>query len=299
MKKDKPKSLFDDEWSRFPNGGASWAALNPPREPEPVVYLKEDEWPRPKERTDQVFAKSCAPENWSCTKPGTATVPASDFGKIMLVAPMLVPSSIEALKLAVGFDAVLGRIAGSGLLQNGFRWALRGNPTGVFIAGMLPTQMGDGTLYKDDDLRQLSRAPTRVRFQFRRDAEGVMQVYGIHTGPSGDDSVLADAERGDGAPRPLWRRPVASDSQVGLIPKRNHQHHSQGLGLEALVGLGGVAVRPGHVLAFDAQGGGHLEPFASHFLAVQKQDHRPNSSRTKLKRSSLPSNSSPAHSTHS
>ncbi|GGU73255.1 hypothetical protein GCM10009504_33330 [Pseudomonas laurentiana] len=190
MNKDKKKNPFDDEWSRrLPNGGASWAAFNPPREPEPVVYLKEDEWPRPKERTDLVFAKSCVPENWSCTKPGTATVPASDFGKIMLVAPMLVPSSIEALKLAVGFDAVLGRIAGSGLLQQGFRWALRGNPTGVFIAGMLPTQMGDGTLYKDDDLRQLSRAPTRVRFQFRRDAEGVMQVYGIHTGPSGDDSV--------------------------------------------------------------------------------------------------------------
>lgn len=28
-----------------------------------------------------------------------------------------------------------------------------------------------------------------MRFQFRRDAEGVMQVYGIHSGASGDDSV--------------------------------------------------------------------------------------------------------------
>lgn len=102
---------------------------------------------------------------------------------------MLVPSSIEAIGLAVGFDAVLGRIAGSGILQQGFRWALRGNPAGMFIAGMLPTQMGDGTLYNDDQLRQVSRAATRVRFQLRRDAEGVMQVYGIHTGPSGDDSV--------------------------------------------------------------------------------------------------------------
>ena len=85
MNKDKKRNPFDDEWSRrLPNGGDSWAAFNPPREPEPVVYLKEDEWPRPKERTDLVFAKSCVPENWSCTKPGTATVPASDFGQFKL-----------------------------------------------------------------------------------------------------------------------------------------------------------------------------------------------------------------------
>ena len=190
MEKDNPNSFFDNEWSRKPpNGGASWAAFNPPREPEPAVCIKKDEWPLPKERTDLVFAKSCVAENWSCTEPGSATVPASDFGKVMLVAPMLVPSSIEAIGLAVDFDAVLGRVAGSGILQQGFRWALRGNPAGVFIAGMLPTRMGDGTLYSDDALRQLSRAPTRVRFQFRRDTEGAMQVYGIHTGPSGDDSV--------------------------------------------------------------------------------------------------------------
>ncbi|CRM95790.1 hypothetical protein [Pseudomonas sp. 22 E 5] len=139
MEKDTPKSIFDNEWSRkLPNGGASWAAFNPPREPEPAAYIKKDEWPRPKERTDLVFAKSCVAENWSCTKPGSATVPASDFGKVMLAAPMLVPSSIEAIAFAVGFDAVLGRIAGSGILQQGFRWTLRGNPAGVFIAGMLP-----------------------------------------------------------------------------------------------------------------------------------------------------------------
>jgi hypothetical protein len=65
---------------------------------------------------------------------------------------------------------------------------LRGNPAGVFVLGMLPTKMGDGTLYTDDQLRSMTRAPTHVRFQFRRDAEGALQVYGIHTGPSGDDT---------------------------------------------------------------------------------------------------------------
>ncbi|WP_070414821.1 S-type pyocin domain-containing protein [Pseudomonas lundensis] len=54
---------------------------------------------------------------------------------------------------------------------------------------MLPTKMGDGTLHTDEQLRRMSKATTRVRFQFRRDAEGVLQIYGIHTGTSGDDSV--------------------------------------------------------------------------------------------------------------
>jgi hypothetical protein len=175
--------------SEIPIRSGGGYRTSPAPEPEPVYIRPKEPWPEPKPRTDRVFAKSCTSENWGSTKPGAASVPASEFGKVMLVAPMLVPSSIDAIKLAVGFDAVLGRTAGSGILQHGFRWALRGNPAGVFIAGMLPTKMGDGTLYNDDDLRQVSHAPTRVRFQFRRDAEGVIQVYGIHTGPSGDDSV--------------------------------------------------------------------------------------------------------------
>jgi hypothetical protein len=41
--------------------------------------------------------------------------------------------------------------------------------------------MGDGTLYTDDELRNLTQATTRVRFQLRRDAEGELQIYGIHS----------------------------------------------------------------------------------------------------------------------
>ncbi|SED12510.1 S-type Pyocin [Pseudomonas mohnii] len=192
MDKDTPeKTPFDDIWRRKrPNGGASWAAWNPPPEPE-RVYIAKDEWPLPKERTDLVFAKSCVSENWCSTQVGTSTVPASDFGKVMLAGAMLVPSAAEAASLALGFDAVLGRIAGGGILQQGFTWAIRGvtGPAGVFVLGMLPSKMADGTLYTDRQLRSMTRAPTRVRFQFRRDAEGVLQVYGIHTGPTGDDSV--------------------------------------------------------------------------------------------------------------
>ena len=76
-------------------------------------------------------------------------------------------------------------------MQKRMTWAIRGagGPVSVFIKGMLPTKMGDGTLHTDEQLRRMSKATTRVRFQFRRDAEGVMQIYGIHTGASGDDSV--------------------------------------------------------------------------------------------------------------
>lgn len=41
--------------------------------------------------------------------------------------------------------------------------------------------MGDGTLYTDDELRNLTQATTRVRFQLRGDAEGDLQIYGIHS----------------------------------------------------------------------------------------------------------------------
>jgi hypothetical protein len=54
---------------------------------------------------------------------------------------------------------------------------------------MLPAKMGDGTLYTDDELRSMTQATTRVRFQLRRDDAGELQIYGIHSKASGDDSV--------------------------------------------------------------------------------------------------------------
>lgn len=183
---DKGKSLFDDDW----NGGASWAGWYLPEAPEPV-YIQKDEWPTPKPREDRVFAKSCTSDYWCRTDAGTSTQPASDFGKVMVAGAMLLPSASTAVATAIGADLALGRMAGGGILQQRLNWAIRGagGPASVFILGMLPTRMGDGTLHTDEQLRNMSRATTRVRFQFRRDAERVMQVYGIHTGASGDDSV--------------------------------------------------------------------------------------------------------------
>lgn len=185
------KSLFDEDWPwERPRWNGSWAAWNPPPPPEPV-YVEKDEWPTPKPREDQVFAKSCTVDNWCRTDAGTAPEPASNFGKVMVAGAMLLPSASTAVATAIGADLALGRLAGGGILQQRLNWAIRGagGPASVFVLGMLPTRMGDRTLHTDEQLRRMSRAATRVRFQFRRDAEGVMQVYGIHSGASGDDSV--------------------------------------------------------------------------------------------------------------
>lgn len=185
------KYLLDDDWFLNPySGGRAWFTLLPPKAPEPV-YIEKDEWPAPKPREDRVFAKSCTPDNWCRTDAGTAKEPASNFGKIMVAGAMLMPSASTAVATAIGADLALGRLAGGGILQQRLNWAIRGagGPASVFVLGMLPSKMADGTLHTDEELRRMSRATTRVRFQFRRDAEGVLRVYGIHSGASGDDAV--------------------------------------------------------------------------------------------------------------
>jgi len=177
--------------TKLPNGGASWAGLNPPPEPERVQTPIPERWPAPRERTDKVFAKSCAAGNWCSNDAGTEIEPASNFGAIMMAGAMLMPSASEAIATALGADMALGRMAGGGIMQRGHTWLLRGagGPASLFVLGMLPAKMGDGTLYTDDELRSMTQATTRVRFQLRRDAEGELQVYGIHSKASGDDSV--------------------------------------------------------------------------------------------------------------
>jgi hypothetical protein len=181
--------LVRDQFTSF--GGSFMGDPAPAPTPEPVYIPPKEQWPHPKPRDDQVFAKSCIPGNWCQTDAGTTTEPASNFGNVMVAGAMLFPSTSTAVATALGADLALGRMAGGGIMQRGLNWVLRGagGPASVFILGMLPAKMGDGTLYTDDQLRSLGRAPTRVRFQFRRDAEGVLQVYGIHSSASGDDTV--------------------------------------------------------------------------------------------------------------
>jgi hypothetical protein len=191
-----------DEWGDPANGRPqqkddrifTWAAWTEPVQTRPERITKE-EWPAPKQRTDLIFAKSCAPGNWCKTETPAVIEPASNFGAVMIAGAMLMPSAETAVAAALGIDFGLGRMAGGGVMQKRLNWAIRGSLRGAtriggsFVLGMLPTRMGDDTQFTDDQLRRLNRASSRVRFQFRADPEGVVRVYGIHTTASGDDSV--------------------------------------------------------------------------------------------------------------
>ena len=98
-------------------------------------------------------------------------------------------------------EVALGRI--SGAVPSGLgSWALRttGAASGAFVMAFWPSELGDGTLYTDEQLRAMSRAITRVRFRFIEDEQGKMQVYGIHTSAaSGMDSVPVIHARQEGS----------------------------------------------------------------------------------------------------
>ncbi|AZD42416.1 S-type pyocin domain-containing protein [Pseudomonas chlororaphis] len=164
---------------------ASGGLVCPAPEPDPV-YLRPDPWPDPVPRTDLVFAKSISSVPWGTTQAGTASEPAGNFGKTMLMAS----SATE-----VG----LGRVAGELLLRS-FAWSVQmagtaartvAGPAGqVLLLAMTPTRLGDDAFYSEEQLRELRAATTRVRFQFRRDSQGTLQIHGIHTSAqSGQDSV--------------------------------------------------------------------------------------------------------------
>ncbi|MGY3255647.1 S-type pyocin domain-containing protein [Pseudomonas chlororaphis] len=173
--------LVTDSFAATTSGGL----ICPTPEPDPV-YLRPDPWPDPVPRTDLVFAKSISSVPWGTTQAGTASEPAGHFGKTMLMAS----SATE-----VG----LGRVAGERLLRS-FAWSVQmagtaartvGGPAGqVLLLAMTPTRLGDDAFYSEEQLREMRAATTRVRFQFRRDRQGVLQIHGIHTSAqSGQDSV--------------------------------------------------------------------------------------------------------------
>lgn len=133
-----------------------------------------------------VFAKTCTvpPES---TEAGTRIEPVTNFGQAVVMGSTAIVSTEGG--------ATLGRVAGQAALETLGTWSLRGaaaaagTAASTLLLALWPTSMGDATL-TEEQLRRMMVAPTRVRFQFRRDAEGIMRVYGIHTSAtSGMDSV--------------------------------------------------------------------------------------------------------------
>ncbi|WP_261792980.1 S-type pyocin domain-containing protein [Pseudomonas chlororaphis] len=179
-------AVRNGDWVLLSDSPAATGSLVcPAPEPDPV-YLQDDRWPAPTPRTERVFAKSVDTAPWGTTQAGSASEPAAHFGKTMLLA-------------ASTADTGLGRIAGDLILRS-FAWSLEmagttlktaGGPLGqVLILAMTPTLLGDDTFYSEEQLHDLRAASTRVRFQFRRDGQGALQVYGLHTSAqSGQDSV--------------------------------------------------------------------------------------------------------------
>ncbi|MCX7132386.1 S-type pyocin domain-containing protein [Aeromonas sp.] len=107
----------------------------------------------------------------------------------------------SAVATSTASEVALGRISGSLPTELG-AWALRtsGAASGAFLMAFWPSDLGDGTLYSDEQLKAMSRAATRVRFRFIEDEQGRMQVYGIHTSAaSGMDSVPIVQARQEGS----------------------------------------------------------------------------------------------------
>jgi uncharacterized Zn-binding protein involved in type VI secretion len=133
-----------------------------------------------------VFAKTCTVPPAS-TEAGTLIEPVTNFGQAVVMGSTAIASTEGG--------ATLGRVAGQAALETLGTWSLRGatvaagTAASTLLLALWPTSMGDSTLTAEQ-LRTMMVAPTRVRFQFRRDAEGIMRVYGIHTSAaSGMDSV--------------------------------------------------------------------------------------------------------------
>ena len=133
-----------------------------------------------------VFAKTCTVPPAS-TDAGTVIEPVANFGQAVVMGSTAIASTQGS--------ATLGRVAGQTALETLGTWSLRGaataagTATSTLLLAFWPSSIGDSTL-TEEQLRSMTMAPTRVRFQFRRDAEGIMRVYGLHTSAtSGMDSV--------------------------------------------------------------------------------------------------------------
>lgn len=152
-----------------------------------------------------IFAKSCTVPLTSIDA-GMGLEPVSNFGRAVVLGPISAAEKEDNVAPAgamqsAGSVVALGRLSGS--VPSGLgSWGLRavGGATGAFVMAFWPSDMADGTLYSDEQLRNMSRAATRVRFRFAEDEDGQLQVYGIHTSAeSGMESVPVVQARQEGS----------------------------------------------------------------------------------------------------
>lgn len=151
-----------------------------------------------------IFAKSCTVPLTSIDA-GMGLEPVSNFGRAVVLGPISAggkeDKGASAAMQNAGSVVALGRLSGS--VPSGLgSWGLRavGGAASAFVMAFWPSDMADGTLYSDEQLRNMSRAATRVRFRFAEDEDGQLHVYGIHTSAgSGMESVPVVQARQEGS----------------------------------------------------------------------------------------------------
>ncbi|WP_283131451.1 colicin E3/pyocin S6 family cytotoxin [Enterovibrio norvegicus] len=149
----------------------------PPLTPTPPPAISENFAKAP--QADKVFAKSCT-RPYGDTQACDEEIKAPNFGVMAAMAPARAMTANGLLPL--------GKVAGT-TSRMPLNWALAGDiaksaasRANFLLLAFWPSQLGDGTLYTDEELAQLPEAVTRVRFRLFQDEKGNPQALGIHTG---------------------------------------------------------------------------------------------------------------------
>lgn len=132
----------------------------------------------------KVFAKSCTRPSGD-TDSNEGEEKASNFGTLAMLAPATVTSP--------GANGLrpLGLISGSAMrLAKGWAMAARvgasvlSTAASSVLLALWPSKLGDGTLYTEEELREMTEAAIRVRFHLHVDATGNLRVAGYHVNDS-------------------------------------------------------------------------------------------------------------------
>ncbi|OEF57951.1 S-type pyocin domain-containing protein [Enterovibrio norvegicus] len=168
----------------------------PPLTPTPPPVISENFSSAP--QADKVFSKSCT-RPFGDTNACDKKILAANFGWFAVFGAVgattasggqvLVPISGNTSRMPLNWSA-----AGKLLSQV----ASRAN---FIVMAFWPSQLGDGTIYGNEELYQLAEAVTRVRFRIYEDDNGNPQIVGIHTGeydPYGDTVRIIKAKSDGG-----------------------------------------------------------------------------------------------------
>lgn len=188
-------------------------------------------------RAGCVFAKSCKlPDAIIDYTNPSGVVPTDslkDYGELVLLGAREADESgavplkkISGTAIPAGFGSFA--LAGSAFAALP---AVAANTAAATLAGLvalvIPSSLGDSSLYTEDQLRSLKQARTRVRLRVEQQADGSLKGYGFYTGKNRDWEMVdvvqftlrgsqQVADLGDGIEL-IWT-PVEDGSNVLGIP---------------------------------------------------------------------------------